>query len=213
MSASPTASTRVLALLASLLVVSAGACSAGTTPTSGTVTVTVTEGAGATSPRGTPAPSGPRASAPLPTALAVGHQRGAPHSYAAAKARFDKARVDGAIHGTFRSPSGNIRCDVSNSATIAECVLAAGLVKVPADLCPSTGAERVRGVELTAVGAFPVCKGTVSSAAHAPKLPYGSRTVVPGSPFTCLSEEAGVTCLDTDYQRGFFLAKGTFVTF
>jgi hypothetical protein len=36
---------------------------------------------------------------------------------------------------------------------------------------------------------------------------------VPGSPFACLSETPGVTCIHTDYECGFFIAKNTFVTF
>lgn len=216
----PIAATRVLALLATALVTSAAACSSATAPAStATVTVTVNEGS-ATAPGDTPIPTGtsptplgPGGSDPLPTSLAVGHQRGAPHSYAEAKARIDRATVDSAIQGLFRSPSGNIRCDVSNDAAVAECEVEKGRIKVPSRLCPGTDADQVRGIKLTDVGALPVCTGEVNRAADAPKLPYGSRTVVPGSPFTCLSEEAGVTCVDTDYQRGFFIARNTFVTF
>lgn len=220
MTGRPNASTRTMALLATALVAMAGACSVGTTPAA-TTTVTVTVAGGSGTPTGTspiptgtsPTPLGPGATAPLPTSLAVGHQRGAPHSYAEAKARVDRARVDGSIHGLFRSPSGNIRCDVSNGAAVAECELEKGRIKVPARLCPGADADRVRGIKLTDVGALPVCTGEVDRAADAPKLPYGERTIVPGSPFTCLSEEAGVTCIDTDYQRGFFIARNTFVTF
>jgi hypothetical protein len=192
-----------------------------------TVTVTSVGAAGATPPTATPqtatpapiptgtqpTPKGPRPAPALPTRLAVGHQRGAPHDYAEARARFVGAKVDPAIHGTFRSPTGNIACDVSNSAAVAQSLLAKGRVKVPDRLCPDDKGDRVRGVELTDSGALPVCTGELAAAKKAPKLPYGSRTAVPGSPFTCLSEEVGVTCIDTDYERGFFIAKNTFVTF
>jgi hypothetical protein len=186
------------------------------------VTVTVTSvGAAEAAPTATPAPiptgtqptPGPRPAPALPTRLAFGHQRGAPHDYAQALSRFADARVDPGIQGIFRSPTGNIACDVSNSATVAQCLLGKGRIKVADRLCPEDKADRVRGVELTDSGAFPVCRGELASAKKAPKLPYGSRTAVPDSPFTCLSEEAGVTCIDTDYERGFFIAKNTLVTF
>jgi hypothetical protein len=222
MTGRPTATTCALALLAGVLVAGTTACSTSAAPApASTVTVTVTAGTappatgtGTPIPTGTsPTPSGPRTTAPLPTSLAVGHQRGAPHSYAEAKARFAKAPVDGSIHGTFRSPSGNIRCDVSNSAAVAACELDQGRIKVPDRLCEGGDAKRVRGVKLTDLGAFPVCTGELGAAGDAPRLGYGSRTLVPGSPFTCLSEAAGVTCIDTDWERGFFIARNTFVTF
>jgi hypothetical protein len=205
------------------MVAGTAACGSSAAPApASTVTVTVdATSTGQTSAKGTPAPTGtsptptgPQATASLPTSLAVGHQRGAPHDYGEAKARFAKARVDGSIHGTFRSPSGNIRCDVSNSAGVAGCELDKGRIKVPDRLCQGAEADKVRGVKLTDLGAFPVCDGDLAGAgASAPKLAYGSRTVVPDSPFACLSEVAGVTCIDTDYERGFFIAKNTFVTF
>lgn len=223
MTVRPSSRTRLAAVLAAAAVGATGACSTATATSVPTVTVTVLPGAGGTpgaggSPSGsidTGTQPGPATGHPaaLPTKLAVGHQRGAPHSFAEARARLARAKVDGRVHGTFRSPSGNIACDVSNSATIARCILDAGRVEVPARLCPGDGTDRVRGVELTDTGAFPVCEGQVAAAEQAPKLPYGSRTVVPDSPFTCLSELVGVTCVDTDYERGFFLAKNTFVTF
>jgi hypothetical protein len=185
-----------------------------------TVTVTSVEAADA-APTATPAPiptgtqptASPRPTPPLPTRLAFGHQRGAPHDYAQARSRFADVAVDPSIEGIFRSPSGNIACDVSNSAAVAQCLLDKGRIKVADRLCSDDKADRVRGVELTDSGAFPVCRGEVAAAKKAPKLRYGSKTVVPDSPFTCLSEEAGVTCIDTDYERGFFIAKNTFVTF
>ena len=236
MTARQTAMTCAAVLLATAGMATIGGCSTSARPAAATtVTVTVTgETGAATSPDGAPAtgtpirtgtaptPTGPRPTAPLPASLAVGHQRGAPHSYAEAKARFAKARVDGSIHGTFRSPSGNIQCDISNAAVVAGCEVDKGRIKVPSRLCPgdagdasdtAAAGDRVRGVKLTDLGALPVCGGELDGAAGAPKLAYGSATVVPDSPFSCLSEEVGVTCIDTDYERGFFIAKNTFVTF
>lgn len=219
----PRTRSRVAAALAAVAVSAAGACAAAGGPSSGpTVTVTVTsvEAAdGATTaapapiPTGTQPTPGPRPTPALPTRLAIGHQRGAPQDYAQAHSRFADAKVDASIQGIFRSPSGNIACDVSNSAAVAQCLLDKGRIKVADRLCPDGKQDRVRGVELTDSGAFPVCHGELAAAKKAPKLPYGSKTVVPNSPFTCLSEEAGVTCIDTDYERGFFIAKNTFVTF
>jgi hypothetical protein len=36
---------------------------------------------------------------------------------------------------------------------------------------------------------------------------------VQGSPYQCFSETIGMTCVDTEMNKGFFLAKGTYKIF
>jgi hypothetical protein len=47
----------------------------------------------------------------------------------------------------------------------------------------------------------------------APVLQYSSIATAQGSPFRCLSETIGMTCLNTAAKKGFFLAKGAYTVF
>ena len=180
-----------------------GAAPAATPAQTSTPTSTST---GTVSPR--PSPSG------VPTALAAGRQRGAPHSYAEAKARLDAARPAPGVTDRFESPSGNIVCSLSGSGSpLAACEVEKGRTPAPLpSICPPDGPKDIGRIELDASGAFPVCNSDSIREGDEPELGYGRRT---GSddPVACLSEEFGVTCVDTGTQHGFFLARGTFVTF
>jgi hypothetical protein len=93
------------------------------------------------------------------------------------------------------------------------CELAEGRVPAP-DVCPPGGPAEVRRLELSADRVVPVCSGSIrGEGERAPKLRYGRRTVVAGTPIQCLSETVGVTCIDTVGRRGFFVAKGSFSAF
>ncbi|WP_076261621.1 hypothetical protein [Intrasporangium flavum] len=149
----------------------------------------------------------------VPTALAAGAQRGAPHSFAEAAARVAGAKPAGGVTSAFVSPSGNLRCIVTGGAPAPACEVVEGRVTPPQPgLCAPGGASDIGRIELRAGGAVPVCNGDTVTHADAPKLEYGSRTTAAG-PVQCVSEETGVTCVDQAHQHGFFLARRTFVTF
>jgi hypothetical protein len=176
-------------------------------------------------PGATPAPS-PSASRPavgtmqpadsassVPTALAVGRQRGAPHSYAEARARLDAASPAAAATDRFRSPTGNIVCTIGGSSSLAACEVKKGRIDPPLpSICPPDGPKDVGRIELDASGAVPVCNSDTLREGDEPQLPYGTRTAS-ADPVGCVSEEFGVTCVDASTQHGFFLARDTFVTF
>ncbi len=161
----------------------------------------------------TPVPTQTAPSTAVPTALAAGAQRGAPHSFAEAAARVAGAKPAADVTSAFVSPSGNLRCVVTGGAPAPACEVVAGRVPPPRpDLCPSGGPTDVGRIELTDHGAVPVCNSDTVTHADVPTLTYGSRTSAPG-PVQCVSEESGVTCIDQTHQHGFFLARRTFVTF
>lgn len=155
-----------------------------------------------------PSPSG------VPTSLAVGRQRGAPHSYAEAKARIDGAPAAAGVTDRFRSPTGNIVCAAGGSSRpLAACEVEQGRIDPPLpSICPPDGPKDIGRIELGESGAVPVCNSDSIREGGEPELPYGSRTAATGS-VSCISEEFGVTCVDSSTQHGFFLARGTFVTF
>jgi hypothetical protein len=160
---------------------------------------------------GTMRPQDPASS--VPTALAVGRQRGAPHSYAEARARLDAAPPTAAATDRFQSPTGNIVCTISGSPSRAACEVEKGRIDPPLpSICPSDGPKDVGRIELDASGALPVCNSDTIREGDEPELSYGTRTAS-ADPVGCVSEEFGVTCVDASTQHGFFLARDTFVTF
>ncbi len=182
-------------------------------------TVTVTVDAPSTAPAGTPAatptqvPTSTPTSTDVPTALAVGRLRGAPSSFAEAKARLDAARPAASVGDRFRSPSGNIVCRRSADPATAACEVAKGRVDPPLPtICPASGPQDIGRVELSARGALPVCNSDTIGTGGEPELGYGSRTP-PSGTVSCLSETVGVTCIDEASRHGFFLARDTFRTF
>jgi hypothetical protein len=153
----------------------------------------------------------------VPATLAVGKQRGAPHAYDEALARIDGATPADGITTDFVSPSGNIRCRIGgdpSSATPPACDLAEGRVAPPLPtICPTDGPKDIGRIELTDRGAFPVCNADTVGKGDLPTLEYGTQTADRNAPVRCISEEVGVTCVDTAHRIGFFVARETFVTF
>ncbi len=187
-----------------------------------TVTVTPTD-----EPSSTPTPATPSSiptvaatpttpttrPTPVPTALAAGPQRGAPHTWAEANASIAKGKPAPGVTGVFVSPSGNIFCTIGSGATPA-CEVADGRTPPPrAGICPAGGPTDIGRIELTSAGAVPVCNADSIRTGTPPTLAYGSRAGTPGGTVTCLSEKVGMTCADSATKHGFFVAKNTFTTF
>lgn len=208
---------------AALVVVAAalGACAATEAPLPPvTVTVTPTEAAPATADStAIPTVAGTSSTPTTPTTtprLSGGSARGATTSFADAQARLARAKADPKVTGPFTSPTGNIFCTVAAGTAVAGCEVQEGRIAPLASMsCPGGGggATDIGRVELRPEGAVPVCNSDTIRVPDAPPLPYGSKTAAPGGPFQCVSESAGVTCVDTATKRGFFITKGAFTTF
>jgi hypothetical protein len=215
MRACSTPARRLAPALLGIGVLFLGACtSAAADMTPVTVTVYPTKVAATAEP--TPIPTeyaGSPAAGPTSTGLAVGSLEGAPAGFDEALARVEGAEIAEAVQGFFVSPTGNILCKVIRDGSAMACELAEGRVPAP-DVCPPDGPAEVRRLELDADRVVAACSGSIRGEGEgAPKLRYGRRTVVAGTPIQCLSEKVGVTCIDTVGRRGFFVAKGSFAIF
>jgi hypothetical protein len=185
-----------------------------------TVTVTVDAPGGATGtsqtavPTVSATPTTPPSSTAAPTSLAVGKQRGAPHSFDEAKQRIDAA-TPAEVGSIFQSPTGNITCTTRGGpGVVMTCDVAKGRSAAPAAApCPPGGPSDIGRIELTTGGARPVCNSDTIRQGAAATLAYGVRTGPSLGSVACLSEEFGMTCVDEASRHGFFLARSTFVTF
>ncbi|WP_141821779.1 hypothetical protein [Humibacillus xanthopallidus] len=159
-------------------------------------------------------PTTPATTTALPTSLAVGKQRGAPHSYDEAKQRIDRA-TSAEVGSVFQSPTGNITCSTAGGeGVLVTCDVAKGRSDAPASApCPAGGPRDIGRIELTPAGARPVCNSDTIRQGAAATLAYGVRTGPSLGSVACLSEEFGMTCVDSTSKHGFFLARDTFVTF
>ncbi|MEO7446761.1 MAG: hypothetical protein ABI336_00700 [Humibacillus sp.] len=160
----------------------------------------------------TPTPT-PTTSTP-PTALAVGPQRGAPHSFDEAKQRVDSATTAD-VGSSFQSPTGNLTCTAGGAdGILITCDIARGRSPAPEQApCPAGGPSDIGRVELTSTGARPVCNSDTIRQGGAATLRYGARTGLGLGQVACVSETVGMTCIDAAGRHGFFLARATFVTF
>ncbi|MDN5764220.1 MAG: hypothetical protein L0H96_04820 [Humibacillus sp.] len=150
----------------------------------------------------------------IPT-LRVGPLRGAPADFAEASARVSKAPAADAAATSVVSPSGNIFCSIIDDGAGVGCEVTKGRAKAPASApCPGGGgATDVGRVELTAAGAKPICNSDTIRVPGAPKLAYGKRWSPSGTPFSCLSESVGMTCIDKSAKHALFIARETYATY
>lgn len=199
-----TTSRRTLSLAAlSATALFLAGCGGATPTTPRTTTITITPPA--TSPATSATTSAPSTSATTPVA-------GQPKSYDEALAHLATGRVDPQVTSAFTSPTGNISCRVTGSSS--GCELKTGRI-APATptSCPAGGAKDIGRVELSADGPRAVCNSDTIAKPGAPVLGYGRLATPAGTPYQCLSESIGVTCVDTAQQKGFFLARDTYVIF
>jgi hypothetical protein len=114
------------------------------------------------------------------------------------------------FNGAFKTPSGNIICDLSNSDVV--CVIKSGLEPAPPKTSVCNGGDPVSNrVDLTAAGiAEPVLcagdPGPLVDDADAKVLTYGS-TMVKGG-IGCVSFEFGLACVNSK-GHGFFLSRAS----
>lgn len=114
-------------------------------------------------------------------------------------------------HEFFQSPSGNIGCAASNEGVSeVRCDIRDRTFKSPAK---PAGCDVDYGSGLMiAAGSAPefVCAGD-TTLSNGPVLQYGQVNEV-GS-IQCTSREAGMTCLDEETGRGFFLSRDRYELF
>ena len=179
-----------------------GACGGGDPVTPRTTTITVTPPAPGASTSATSSTSTTAAATP-------------PKTYAQAVQHFAVAQVDAAAKAQFTSPTGNIFCSISPSGDVPPgCEVRDGRITPPAGTCDAGGgAKDVGRIEWQGDTPKPVCNSDSMIKPGVPVLQYGSIATVQGSPFQCLSEAIGMTCVNTAGKKGFFLAKGAYTTF
>ena len=186
------------------LVVSAcGGGGESVTPITTTVTVTPSSGSskGTTSTTSTTTTTTPAAQPPK--------------TYEQAMQHFAAGKIDAAAKPQFTSPTGNIYCSIAPSGAVpAGCELRDGRVTPPAGTCPpGAAAKDVGRIEWSGDTPKPVCNSDTMIQPGAPVLQYGAIAMMQGSPFQCISESIGVTCINTAGKKGFFLAKGAYSIF
>jgi hypothetical protein len=139
-----------------------------------------------------------------------------PKTYQQAMQHFAAAKVDAAAKPQFTSPTGNIFCSVAASGDVPPgCEVRDGRIAPPAGTCDTGGggAKDVGRIEWSGDTPKPVCNSDTMIQPGVPVLQYGSIAKAQGSPFECLSETIGMTCINTAGKKGFFLAKGAYQIF
>lgn len=157
-------------------------------------------------------PTEPTPSAPVTTpAEPPRPPKGTPATYDEALAHF-RASTETLQLSRFSSPSTNIYCVIKNRYIPPSCELGEGGISDP-DYCGDGPTSVIGRIELDDGNPTPVCNSDTIRQPGGQVLPYGAIATTPGSPVQCLSEEIGVTCLDTSSTQGFLLARGTYVLF
>lgn len=180
------------------LLLSACGGDAPATPRTTTVTVTPTPSGTGTSSTSTTAPTSP------------------PKTYAQAMQHFSAGKVDPAVTAAFTSPTGNIFCSISPTGGVPPgCEVRDGRITPPAGTCDTSGggAKDVGRIEWSGDSPKLICNSDTMIQPGVPVLQYGAIAMVQGSPFQCLSENIGMTCINTKGKKGFFMAKGVYQVF
>jgi hypothetical protein len=138
-----------------------------------------------------------------------------PKTYEQAMQHFAAGKIDTTAKPQFTSPTGNIYCSIAPSGAVpAGCELRDGRVTPPAGTCPpGAAAKDVGRIEWSGDTPKPVCNSDTMIQPGAQVLQYGAIAMMQGSPFQCISESIGVTCINTAGKKGFFLAKGAYSIF
>lgn len=129
---------------------------------------------------------GTPANAAAPGSSASAAKSGASPSVSASAS--SSAGVQAATGGEFRSPSGNITCEVSTTKVLCQ-----------------TGSP-ARSVTMNASGGYTTCSGDqclANAGDGTPTLAYGKTTGA--GPFVCTSATSGVTC--TAHGKGFVISS------
>lgn len=112
----------------------------------------------------------------------------------------------------FETPTGNIYCVLDDAGIPPSCEIAEGGVRDDAQ-CIEAPSPVVGRIEFTERGPVPVCNSDTIRTPGPPILGYTGVAAFTGLSIQCLSEEIGVTCLNTGTKQGFFLARGRYQLF
>jgi hypothetical protein len=146
--------------------------------------------------------------------VSAGDTAGAPASYDDAVQRFAAASRSSQVEGHFMTPDGGLFCTLVRDGAAMACEFQKDFAPAPAGYCDPSAEQLVRRVEIDEKRVFGVCTDQrVANEWSAPWLKPGEKTTVEGTPLECLSEDAGVTCVDTASRRGFFVGHASFSTF
>jgi uncharacterized protein DUF6636 len=192
------------ALAAAAVVLVLAGCGGGdpVTPRTTTITITPTPAGGSTTTT-TTTTTAPATATP-------------PKTYAQAMQHFAAGKIDTAVKAQFTSPTGNIYCSIAASGDVPPgCELRDGRITPPPGTCGSGGggAKDVGRIEWSRDTPKLVCNSDTMIQPGAPVLQYGSIAQAQGSPFQCISEQIGMTCVNTTGKKGFFMAKGAYTLF
>jgi hypothetical protein len=175
---------------------------------SGTKTVTVTTPSTPTGPTFTTL-SGPTPTSPVSTLSGTGTTTVPVTPTTTTRA---PAPATPTVHiSTFKSPSGNIGCDVIDGSARCDIKQRSWSPPPTPKSCPPIVDF---GQGLVVGGSGPaqfVCAGDTTLDPSAQALAYGTDTVV-GS-FRCASRTSGMTCTKTDTGHGFFISFQSYRTF
>jgi hypothetical protein len=203
-SARPSTSRALVGVLAAAVVtLLLAGCGGGDPVTPRTTTITIT-----------PTPTG--ASTTSTTTTTTAPAVTPPKTYEQAMQHFAAGKVDTGAKAQFTSPTGNIFCSITAAGDIPPgCEVRDGRITPPAGTCDSGGggAKDVGRIEWSGDTPKPVCNSDTMIQPGVPVLQYGSIAQAQGSPFQCVSETIGMTCVNTAGKKGFFLAKGAYTLF
>jgi hypothetical protein len=191
-----------------LTALAASACGGGNQPTTPlTTTVTVTPPA-TSSNTATTSTTSTSSTTTTPAAQP-------PTTYAQAMQHVAAGRVDTGAKAQFTSPTGNIFCSIAAGDVPRGCEVRDGRATPPPGTCDADGGgvKDVGRIEWDGGTPKPICNSDTMFQPGAQVLQYGSTAQVQGSPFLCVSETLGMTCVNTDSKKGFFLAKGAYSLF
>lgn len=185
------------------------ACGGGAPETPQTTTITVT-----------PSPSANRSTATSSTTTTTSTTTTpalkAPTTFDEAMAHLAKGTADPAAGSAFTSPTSNIFCTVGRegAASPVGCELKEGrIAPTKAGTCPTGGPQDIGRIEFLSNGPTPICNSDSIIQVGVPVLKYGSIGVSGTTPYQCLSESIGMTCVDTTAKHGFFIARSTYALF
>ena len=190
-----------------MTVLASSACGGGNQPTTPlTTTVTVTPPA---------TPSNTARTSTTSTSTTTTPAAKPPTTYAQAMQHVAAGKVDSGAKAQFTSPTGNIFCSIAAGDVPRGCEVRDGRATPPPGTCDGGGggAKDVGRIEWDGGTPKPICNSDTMFQPGAQVLQYGSVAQVQGSPFQCVSETLGMTCVNTDSKKGFFLAKGAYSLF
>ncbi len=109
----------------------------------------------------------------------------------------------------WQSPSGNLHCLLDDNGFDGACEVLEGRIEDPEVCTGGAGEPTVGRIAIQGGEVVPVCNTDTIVNPSAPVLEYGTTARTEGF-ITCHSARTGMTCVNTDIRKGFFLARGVY---